>query len=70
MQRAVVGKQNLGAAGLRAHAIAGEERHRRGRAINLSVALENDRAFNERDVSWRLARGLLGRGGQGPRGEQ
>jgi hypothetical protein len=70
MQGAVVGKQDFGAPGLRAHAISGEKRHRRGRAIDLSVALENDRAFHERDVSWRLARSILGRGGHRRPGEQ
>ena len=60
VQRAAVVEEDLDAAVLRADAIAGEQRHRRGRGFRPSVTLEERGAVDDRDVSRRVGRGILG----------
>jgi hypothetical protein len=70
MKRAVVREQNLAAADLRADTIAREQRHRRRGAIDLTVALEGDGAFDKSDVCRCLARDFLGERRDSPQRER
>jgi hypothetical protein len=50
MQRASVGKKNLGASRLRSNTVTVEERHRSRGLVRLPVALEDDVSLDERYV--------------------
>jgi len=54
VQRAVVSKKDLDAAVLGPESIAGEERHVRWCRLSLTVAFEDGRSVNERDVRGRI----------------
>jgi hypothetical protein len=60
VQRTAIRKEDFDAAGLRAHAIPGQQGHRCGSIVTTTVSLEDDRTVNEGNMRGRgVAAGFL-----------